>query len=224
MGATGFAYDLARQFGLKVVEPRPALVPFTLGGDEALFRELSGVATETIVSIGKTAFREASLFTHKGLSGPAILQISSYWQNGSPIAVDFLPNRTGDWLLANKRNKPKVTFHSLLSSALPDRLAETLADKLGISGKLGDIGDKVLASAETQLHKWQFTPNGTEGFAKAEVTVGGVSTDELSSKTMESKKVAGLYFIGEAVDVTGWLGGYNFQWAWASGVAAGEVA
>jgi predicted Rossmann fold flavoprotein len=224
MGATGFAYDLARQFGLKVVEPRPALVPFTLGGDEALFKDLSGVATDTIVKYGKAAFREASLFTHKGLSGPAILQISSYWQNGSPITVDFLPTRTGDWLLANKRNKPKMSFQALLSSALPDRLAETLAEKLGLAGNVGDIADKTLTAAETHLHNWSFTPNGTEGFAKAEVTVGGVSTEELSSKTMESKKVAGLYFIGECVDVTGWLGGYNFQWAWASGVAAGEVA
>jgi predicted Rossmann fold flavoprotein len=152
------------------------------------------------------------------------LQISSYWQNGSPITVDFLPTRTGDWLLANKRNKPKVSFQALLSSALPDRLAETLAEKLGLAGHVGDIADKALAAAETHLHNWSFTPNGTEGFAKAEVTVGGVSTDELSSKTMESKKVAGLYFIGECVDVTGWLGGYNFQWAWASGVAAGDVA
>ena len=224
MGATGFAYDLARQFGLKVVEPRPALVPFTLGGDEVLFRDLSGVATDTIVKYGKAAFREASLFTHKGLSGPAILQISSYWQNGSPITVDFLPTRTGDWLLANKRNKPKMSFQALLSSALPDRLAETLAEKLGLAGNVGDIADKTLTAAETHLHNWSFTPNGTEGFAKAEVTVGGVSTEELSSKTMESKKVAGLYFIGECVDVTGWLGGYNFQWAWASGVAAGDVA
>ncbi len=224
MGATGFAYDLARQFGLKVVEPRPALVPFTLGSDEALFKDLSGVATETIVKIGKTAFREASLFTHKGLSGPAILQISSYWKNGSPISVDFLPTRTGEWFLANKRNKPKTKFNALLSSALPERLAETLSDKLGLSGPIGDLGDKALAAAEFAMQNWQFNPRGTEGFAKAEVTVGGVSTDELSSKTMESKKVAGLYFIGECVDVTGWLGGYNFQWAWASGVAAGEVA
>ncbi len=224
MGATGFAYDLARQFGLKVVEPRPALVPFTLGGDEALFKDLSGVATETIVKFGKTAFRESSLFTHKGLSGPAILQISSYWKNGTPVAVDFLPTRTGDWFLANKRKKPKMKFNALLSSALPERLAEILADKLGLSGPIGDLGDKALVAAETRLHDWQFNPNGTEGFAKAEVTVGGVSTEELSSKTMESKKVAGLYFIGECVDVTGWLGGYNFQWAWASGVAAGEVA
>ncbi|MEE9313045.1 MAG: NAD(P)/FAD-dependent oxidoreductase [Rhizobiaceae bacterium] len=223
MGASEFAYDLARYFGLKIVEPRPALVPFTLGGNEALFKELSGVSTDIVVSCGKTKFREAALFTHKGLSGPAILQISSYWKNGEAISVDFLPDRTGDWLLANKLRKPKSSLQTILSSALPERLVEALMERMGIEGRMADLTDKALKATEHQLHNWQFAPNGTEGFAKAEVTVGGISTAELSSKTMEAKKVPGLYVIGEAVDVTGWLGGYNFQWAWASGVAAGEV-
>ena len=227
IGATDFAYVLARQFKLKVVEPRPALVPFTLSADDALFRDLSGVSCDTGVACGKQSFRESSLFTHKGLSGPAMLQISSYWQNGQSISVDFLPERTGNWLLANKRNKPKTNLRSLITSILPDRLSDVLLQKLGADQGIGDLGnipDKLLLAIEDQLHNWPFSPNGTEGFAKAEVTVGGVSTAELSSKTMESKKVSGLYFIGEAVDVTGWLGGYNFQWAWASGVAAGEHA
>ncbi len=223
MGATGFAYDLARQFGLKVVEPRPALVPFTLGSQQELFKDLSGVATETIVRCGKTAFREASLFTHKGLSGPAMLQISSYWQHGEAVGVDFLPTRDGAWLLANKRKKPKSGLRSVLATVLPDRLADVLSTQLGIGGVLGEASDKALTDAEARLHDWTFHPTGTEGFAKAEVTVGGISTAELSSKTMEASKTPGLYVIGEAVDVTGWLGGYNFQWAWASGVAAGEA-
>ena len=223
MGATGYAYDLARQFGLKVVEPRPALVPFTLGGDETLFRELSGVATDTIVSNGRASFREASLFTHKGLSGPAMLQISSYWKNGETIDVNFLPDQIEGWLLCAKREYPKSNIATLLAAELPKRLADVLDEKLALTGPLAGIGDAVLSATETKLHQWPFSPNGTEGFAKAEVTVGGVSTDELSSKSMEVRKVPGLYFIGEAVDVTGWLGGYNFQWAWASGVAAGEA-
>ena len=214
---------LARQFGLKIVEPRPALVPFTLGGNEVLFRELSGISADTIVRCGKVSFREASLFTHKGLSGPAILQISSYWKNGETIHVDFLPSRSGDWLLANKKRKPKASLLSTLSTVLAERLAEALLDRMEVDGRLADLTDKVLRDVEKQLHDWPFNPNGTEGFAKAEVTIGGVSTAELSSKTMETKKQPGLYVIGEAVDVTGWLGGYNFQWAWASGVAAGEV-
>ena len=223
MGATGCAYDLARQFGLKVVEPRPALVPFTLAGDETLFRELSGVATDTIVSNGRASFREASLFTHKGLSGPAMLQISSYWKNGETINVNFLPDQIEGWLLRAKRENPKSSMATLLAAELPKRLADVLYEKLALTGPLAGIGDAVLGATETKLHQWPFFPNGTEGFAKAEVTVGGVSTDELSSKTMEVRKVPDLYFIGEAVDVTGWLGGYNFQWAWASGVAAGEA-
>ena len=223
MGATGFAYDLARRFGLKVVEPRPALVPFTLGGEETLFRSLSGVAAEVVVRCGKTRFREAALFTHKGLSGPAILQISSYWRHGESIGIDFLPDLAAGWLAEAKRAKPRVGLRAVLAGHLPARLAETLAERIGEAGELGALTDRKLDEAARRLADWQFTPNGTEGLAKAEVVAGGIATDGLSSQTMEARKVPGLYAIGEAVDVTGWLGGYNFQWAWASGWAAGQV-
>ena len=225
LGATGFAYDLARQFSLKVVEPRPALVPLTLPPSDALFRELSGVAAETIVRAGKAAFREAALLTHKGLSGPAVLQASSYWRHGEPIAVNFLPDAECGHLVASKSTRPDATFGTLLSATLPQRLAKVLIERLAIdpARRLGDVKDAALRGAEERLRDWPFHPNGTEGFAKAEVTVGGISTKELSSRTMEARSVPGLYAIGEAVDVTGWLGGYNFQWAWASGHAAGLV-
>ncbi|KWV94544.1 NAD(P)/FAD-dependent oxidoreductase [Erythrobacter sp. AP23] len=223
MGATGFAYDLARQFGLKVVEPRPALVPLTLGGEEVLFRDISGVSAPVVTTAGKIRFAEAALFTHRGLSGPAILQASSYWRPGEPLFVDFVPDRSTEWLLDAKRDTPRAGFKSLLRDALPARLADILADKLGLEGDLGNLPDKALRAAGERLKRWTFHPNGTEGFAKAEVTVGGIATTELSSKTMETKRIPGLYAIGEAVDVTGWLGGYNFQWAWASGVAAGDA-
>ena len=223
MGATGFAYDLARRFGLKVVEPRPALVPLTLGGDEILFRDLSGVAADVVARCGKAAFREAALFTHRGLSGPAILQISSYWRHGEEIGIDFLPSCGRNWLLEAKRARPRSHFHTILGEALPARLAEALTKKLGLWGELANMPDVKLGEAERRLGDWRFSPNGTEGFAKAEVTAGGISTAELSSQTMEAKTVPGLYAIGEGVDVTGWLGGYNFQWAWASGWAAGQV-
>ena len=218
LGATGIAYDLARRFGLKVVEPRPALVPLTLPSEEALFRALSGVATPVVARAGKAAFAEAALFTHRGLSGPAILQVSSYWRHGEPIAVDLAPQEGPGWLLAAKRARPRATLASVLP--VPARLAEALAERLGI-GLLGEATDKALGEAERRLADWRFHPNGSEGFAKAEVTVGGIATEGLSSKTMEARRVPGLYAIGEAVDVTGWLGGYNFQWAWASGWAAG---
>jgi predicted Rossmann fold flavoprotein len=221
MGATGFAYDLARRFGLKVVEPRPALVPLTLPPEQALFRELSGVSTDVIARAGKAAFPEAALFTHRGLSGPAILQISSYWRHGEPIQIDFLPDRPANWLPDAKRASPRTTLRKVLADALPGRLAETLAEQLALSGELANLADRKLQDAERRLAAWPFLPNGTEGFAKAEVTIGGISTADLSSQTMEARKVPGLYAIGEAVDVTGWLGGYNFQWAWASGWAAG---
>ena len=223
LGATGFAYDLARQFSLKVVEPRPALVPLTPPPSDALFRELSGVAAETIVRAGKAAFREAALLTHKGLSGPAVLQASSYWRHGEPIAVNFLPDAECGHLVASKSARPDATFGTLLSATLPQRLAKALIKRLAIdpARRLGDVKDAALRGAEERLRDWPFHPNGTEGFAKAEVTVGGISTKELSSRTMEARSVPGLYAIGEAVDVTGWLGGYNFQWAWASGHAAG---
>ncbi len=222
MGATAYAYDLARQFGLKVVEPRPALVPLTLGGDEVLFRDLSGVAAEVVMRCGKTSFREAALFTHRGLSGPAVLQISSYWRKGDALGVNFMPDRPQGWMREAKLARPRTTLPKLIGEALPERLALTLCEQLGLVGELGALTDKALNAAEARLADWRFTPNGSEGFAKAEVTAGGISTAELSSKTMEAKRMPGLYAIGEAVDVTGWLGGYNFQWAWASGWAAGQ--
>lgn len=221
LGATQFAYELARQFGLKVVQPRPALVPLTLSGDDALFTELSGVATEVVARCGKATFREAALFTHRGLSGPAILQVSSYWQRGEDVRIDYLPDQPQGWLLEAKRTQPRSALCRVLP--LPERLATTLAERLGVAGELGNQSDKVLRAAEATLHDWHFHPTGSEGFAKAEVTAGGISTAELSSQTMEARKVPGLYAIGEAVDVTGWLGGYNFQWAWASGFAAGQA-
>jgi predicted Rossmann fold flavoprotein len=221
MGASGFAYDLARKFGLKVVQPRPALVPLTLPGDEALFRELSGVSTEIVARCGKAAFREAALFTHRGLSGPAILQISSYWKRGDTVIAQFLPDRPDGWLRALKRQRPRLSFRKALGDGLPERLAEALCGRLGLEGELGALTDKALGAAEARLARWPFLPDGSEGFAKAEVTAGGIDTAELSSKTMEAKRAPGLYAIGEAVDVTGWLGGYNFQWAWASARAAG---
>jgi predicted Rossmann fold flavoprotein len=221
MGATGLAYDLARQFGLKVVQPRPALVPLTLPGEEALFRDLSGVSTEVVARCGKAAFREAALFTHRGLSGPAILQVSSYWQRGETVTTQFLPDRAEGWLRDAKRERPRASLRKVLGEGLPERLAEVLCDKLGLVGELGALTDKALAAAEAKLARWPFVPDGSEGFAKAEVTAGGIDTAGLSSKTMEARKVPGLYVIGEAADVTGWLGGYNFQWAWASARAAG---
>jgi predicted Rossmann fold flavoprotein len=223
LGASDFAYRLARQFGLKVVEPRPALVPLTLPGAEALFRELSGVAAPVVARAGDAAFAEAALFTHRGLSGPAILQVSSYWRHGQPIVLDFLPDRAPGWLVEAKRVNPRTGLAALLKEALPARLAAALGERVGLDGRLADLADARLRDAEARLAGWPFTPDGTEGFAKAEVTVGGISTAELSSKTMEAKPVPGLYAIGEAVDVTGWLGGYNFQWAWASGWAAAQA-
>lgn len=223
MGATGFAYDIARRFGLKVVEPRPALVPLTLGGDDVLFRSLSGVAAPVVARAGKASFREAALFTHRGLSGPAILQISSYWKHGEPVAINFLPDREAGWLKAAKQATPRARLSKLLDRALPERLASVLAERVALDGDLANLPDARLAEAEQRLSQWRFMPNGTEGYAKAEVTAGGVSTRDLSSQTMEARRVPGLYFVGEAVDVTGWLGGYNFQWAWASGWAAAQA-
>jgi len=228
LGATGFAYDLARKFGLKVVEPRPALVPLTLPSEDALFRSLSGVSAPVVARCGTAAFAEAALFTHRGLSGPAILQASSYWRNGQPIAIDFLPQHPAGWLVAAKRARPRASLRSALGAALPDRLAGALADRIALTdialtGELGAQRDTMLVEVERRLADWSFAPNGSEGFAKAEVTVGGIATDGLSSRTMAARHLPGFYAIGEAVDVTGWLGGYNFQWAWASGWAAGQV-
>ncbi|WP_121117601.1 NAD(P)/FAD-dependent oxidoreductase [Croceibacterium ferulae] len=223
LGATGFAYDLARRFGLKVVEPRPALVPLTLPGEELMFRQLSGIAAPVAATAGKTSFREAALFTHRGLSGPAILQVSSYWRHGQPVVIDFLPEAGTGWLRQAKRETPRQTLPRLLARHLPERLAEALAERLGLSGELIGMADAKLAAAEDRLAGWRFTPNGSEGYAKAEVTAGGVATTGLSGQTMAARHLPGLHFIGEAVDVTGWLGGYNFQWAWASGWAAGQA-
>lgn len=222
MGATGFAYEVARRFALKIVEPRPALVPLTLGGDQTLFRELSGVSADVVARCGTAHFREAALFTHKGLSGPAILQVSSYWRHGQPVGIDFLPEHRLGWLCAEKRVRPRGTVRGLLGQMLAARLADTLSERLGALGNLADATDRKLQEMEQRLANWQFHPNGSEGFAKAEVTLGGIATDGLSSKSMMARQVPGLYAIGEAVDVTGWLGGYNFQWAWASGWAAGQ--
>ena len=225
MGASDFAYRLAKRWGLKLVEPRPALVPLTLAGDQLLFRDLSGVSTE-VVAIAERGppFREAALFTHRGLSGPAILQVSSYWRSGEAVTVDFVPDAAPGWLVEAKRGDPRRSVRRIVEQWLPARLTETLCQRLRIDGPLGGLADRELAAAGAALKAWRFIPNGSEGYAKAEVTAGGISTSELSSKTMAATKVPGLFVIGEAVDVTGWLGGYNFQWAWASAVAAGEAA
>ena len=223
LGASGFAYDLARRFRLKVVEPRPALVPLTLRGDERMFRSLSGVSTEVVARSGAATFREAALLTHRGLSGPAILQVSSYWRRGEPVLLDFLPDRAAGWLRLAKRASPRANLGRLLSAALPARLADALAERLALSGELANLTDGKLEAAERALAAWRFVPDGSEGFAKAEVTAGGISTADLSSQTMQARRVPGLFAIGEAVDVTGWLGGYNFQWAWASGWAAAQA-
>ncbi|MEO6114364.1 MAG: aminoacetone oxidase family FAD-binding enzyme [Sphingomicrobium sp.] len=223
LGATSFAYDTARRFGLKIVEPRPALVPLTLSGEETLFSTLSGVSAEVVARAGKASFREAALFTHRGLSGPAILQISSYWRHGDRVGIDFLPDLAPGWLRSAKRAEPRATLRRTLARHLSDRLGETLAAQLALTGELANVPDRALDSAERRLADWNFTPNGSEGFAKAEVTIGGISTVELSSQTMHAKRLPGLFAIGEAVDVTGWLGGYNFQWAWSSAHAAAQA-
>ncbi len=221
LGATGFAYDAARRFGLRVTRTRPGLVPLTFDGELlALMRPLAGVSFDTETSIGRHRFREAALFTHRGMSGPAILQISSYW-NGGPIALDLLPDQGAYALLLNrKRTRPKTELPTILSEILPRRLVLALDIP---ASRLADTPDRVLKNLAAQLNAWTVVPNGTEGYAKAEVTAGGIDTRDLSSKTMEATNIPGLYVIGEAVDVTGWLGGYNFQWAWASGWCAGQA-
>lgn len=223
IGATNFGYRIAKQFGLKVHEPRPALVPLLWSdADRRVFGVLSGVSISTTVTIGKTSFKESLLFTHVGLSGPAILQISSYWKVGDTITVDLLPaiNLT-EYFQEHRQSKQELA--SVLSFLLPKRFVNVWCEKYFPSKPINQLSSKVLAELESKLHKWEIRPIGTEGFTKAEVTVAGVDTAELSSKTMESQIVKGLYFIGEVVDVTGWLGGYNFQWAWSSGWAAGQV-
>ncbi|MCK0069369.1 NAD(P)/FAD-dependent oxidoreductase [Kordiimonas laminariae] len=223
MGATGFAYEVAAQFGVPVVEPEPALVPLVFDTETvAAMKSLAGVAADCVVSCGKTEFRENLLFTHRGLSGPAILQISSYWSLGQDIKVNLLPNIPDafDWLREQKAERPKSTVKAVLNEVLAERLAEAIA--LSWPGNLADLPNVALKEIAKRLSAWRLTPTGSEGFKKAEVTRGGVSTQALSSKTMEANNQKGLYFIGECVDVTGWLGGYNFQWAWASGHACAQ--
>ncbi len=227
MGATGLAYQLAQQFGLGVTETRPALVPLTF---EPRMLErlapLSGISVDpTRVAAGKRGFEEAMLFTHRGLSGPAILQVSSYWREGDAIIIDLFPTgELGDILRRARAETPKLHLQTVLSNHLAKRLAQMLADEIGIQSMIGDMSDKSFARIEDALRRWTIKPTGSEGYRTAEVTLGGVDTAGLDSTTMAARNVPGLYFVGECVDVTGWLGGYNFQWAWASGWAAGQVA
>jgi len=226
MGATGFAYDVATRFGLKLVERRPGLVPLAFGGEQlALMQPLAGVSLPVIAKAGQAKFPEAMLFTHRGLSGPAILQVSSYWREGEAVTLDLLPGQDAvALLLAAKRARPKAEPKTVLGEFLPTRLAQALAERHLPGPRMADLQDRALIALATLLKAWTLTPSATEGYAKAEVTLGGVDTDSLSQQNLMAKEVPGLFVIGEAVDVTGWLGGYNFQWAWASGWAAGEAA
>ncbi|MDQ0559678.1 putative Rossmann fold flavoprotein [Rhizobium mesoamericanum] len=225
MGATGLAYRIAEQFGLPMVETRPGLVPLTL--DPATLEslsELSGISAAAEIRHGKTAFREAILFTHRGLSGPAILQISSYWREGDDITVDIEPDvDLLDHLKAARKANGRQSAQTALSDILPKRLAQYLTEREGIAGHLADLSDKILVRLVEAVQSWKIRPSGSEGYRTAEVTLGGIDTAALDSRTMAVKQVPGLYFIGECVDVTGWLGGYNFQWAWASGFVAGDT-
>lgn len=222
LGASGFAFDLADQFAIPVIATRPGLVPLTFAeSDLAWMRPLSGVSADVTVRAGKATFREAALFTHRGLSGPSILQASSYCSAGDQIVIDWLPDAAEDALAERKRARPKAQLKSVLGEMMSERLATALSERLPL-GALGDMKDAALIEAARTLKHWPLTPSGDEGYAKAEVTVGGVDTNALSQQTMEARAVRGLHFIGEAVDVTGWLGGYNFQWAWSSGWAAGQ--
>ena len=221
MGATGWGYSIAVQFGLPLIAPRAALVPFTLAPPLAA---LAGISCNVEARYGKTSFREGMLFTHRGLSGPAILQISSYWHEGNSISLNLLPEADALALLKDARQRQgKQEISSFLSQHLPKKLAQHLCELHGFSGKLADCNNAALERIAEALQNWQIAPDGTEGYRTAEVTLGGIDTRALSSQSMEAKTQRGLYFIGEVVDVTGWLGGYNFQWAWASGHAAGQV-
>ncbi|MDQ2068911.1 BaiN/RdsA family NAD(P)/FAD-dependent oxidoreductase [Natronospira bacteriovora] len=225
MGASGFGYELARQFGLKVLPTRAGLVPFTL--DERKLRDLAnlaGISVDVQASAGEGHFRENLLFTHRGLSGPAVLQVSSYWQPGEPVSFDLFPERDlSAWLKQLRRERPRIQLKPLLAEAFSRRMAELWCDRYLGNPILADLSNQAIEGIVSQCQPWRITPSGTEGYRTAEVTLGGVDTDELSSQTMEARRVKGLYFIGEVVDVTGHLGGHNFQWAWASGRAAGEV-
>lgn len=225
MGATDSGLQIAKRFGLKSIPFVPALVPFTFTQDmlDGLLAGLAGVSTEVVVSCGQGSFREQMLFTHRGLSGPAMLQISSYWRKGMALEIDLLPGRDAyAWLQVMQQQRPKAELKTLLAEVLPQRLAQRLCEQVIPNRPLGQYADKALQAIVQQLQAWELTPSGTEGMRTAEVSLGGVDTRELSSKTFEARKVSGLYFIGETVDVTGWLGGYNFQWAWASGWCAGQ--
>lgn len=224
-GATGFAYDVARQFGLKVGDLRAALVPFTLQPhDLEYIKPLSGISHPVSVSCNGTSFREAMLFTHRGLSGPAMLQISSYWNPGDVIEIDLFPDLdVFDWLKQQRNAHPKSDLQTQVAHLMSKRMAQALCKQWQFSGHMADLSNKRLEEIATQFHHWQIKPGGTEGYRTAEVTLGGIDTDEISSKTLEAKNAPGLFFIGECLDVTGHLGGHNFQWAWASGVAAGQV-
>jgi predicted Rossmann fold flavoprotein len=225
MGATGFGYDLAQQFGLKIVETRPALVPLTL--EPTLLERLTplaGVSVDAVAGCRKTTFAEAMLFTHRGLSGPAILQISSYWREGDEIVLSMLPGvNLFEELRAARAQNGRQALQTALSAFLPKRLAQLVSETEKGPANLADYSDKKLRTIDEAVNRWRFKPAGSEGYRTAEVTLGGVDTRELDSRTMEAKAVPGLYFIGEVVDVTGWLGGYNFQWAWSSGWCAGQA-
>ena len=222
LGATDFGYRIAKQFGLKIVETRPALVPFVFQNNfPTSFKNLAGVSLDADISYGKESFRENILFTHKGLSGPAVLQISSYWTHGKSVTIDLLPTKNALEILQNSRDSKKE-LANFLGEFLPNRFASVFCETVIKSKPLKNYSDSELTDIAEKLNNWQLAFDETEGYQKAEVTRGGVSTDELSSKTMEVTRVKGLYFIGEVVDVTGWLGGYNFQWAWSSAFAAGQ--
>jgi len=224
MGATGFGYEVARQFGLNVLETRAALVPFTFNDNmRKQFADLSGISSEAEVLCNGKSFRENLLFTHRGISGPVILQASSYWRPGQPVEINLAPDRDIEgYLLDCKGQRPKAELKTCLSGFLSRRLAQKVCDLWCDSKAMNHYSDRALQEIAEKLQQWKPNPSGTEGYRTAEVTLGGLDTRELSSKTMESKRVSGLYFIGEVMDVTGQLGGYNFQWAWASGYAAGQ--
>ncbi|WP_273727579.1 NAD(P)/FAD-dependent oxidoreductase [Brucella gallinifaecis] len=226
MGATGLGYEIASSFGLKLVETRPGLVPLTFEPHLLdRLKPLAGVAVDAKVHCGKTQFSEAALFTHRGISGPAILQISSYWREGSEIAMSMAPEvNVLEKLRILRRENGKQALQTALASFLPKKLAQIIAADISAPDKLADMSDEILRQVDSAVNHWTVKPAGSEGYRTAEVTIGGVDTKELNSKTMEANKVSGLYFIGEVVDVTGWLGGYNFQWAWSSGWSAGQVA
>ena len=225
MGATGWAYDTARAFGLRVTETRPALVPLTFeAGLLDRLRPLAGVSVEAVVSHGRTRFAEGLLFTHRGLSGPSVLQISSYWREGESISVAMAPGvDVFAQLKAMKAENGRQAVHTALSRLVPKRLAEVLVEQAGLAGNLADVADRDLRRLDQAVNGWSVKPVGSEGYRTAEVTLGGVATDQLDQQTLAARQVPGLYVIGEAVDITGWLGGYNFQWAWASGWAAGQA-